>query len=233
MKKLKYGLLGTAAALAVAMTIPALSHAEPGKRGHGAHLFGMADTDKSGDISKDEFRAAAEARFAAMDKDGDGYVTKEEMAAAHAGMRSRFEARRGDPAERFAAMDADGDGKVTLDEMKQAAEKRMAEHGREGGLSERHAERMAKFFEKADANNDGVLTLEEMQAVRKMHDDKAGPKRDGKKDGKRGDHFSRLDTDGDGKISKAEFLAGADRMFERLDRNNDGKIERGEGRGSR
>lgn len=229
MKKLKYGLLGTAAALAVAMTIPALSHAEPGKRGHGAHLFGMADMDKSGDISKDEFRAAAEARFAAMDKDGDGFVTREEMAAARAEMRSRFEARRGDPAERFAAMDADGDGKVTLDEMKQAAEKRMAERGKEGGLSERHAKRTASFFEKADANSDGALTLEEMQAVKKKHD----AKRDGKKDGKRGDHFSRLDTDGDGKISSAEFLAGSDRMFERLDRNSDGKIERGEGRKDR
>lgn len=233
MKKLKYGLLGTAAALAVAMTIPALSYAGPGKHGHGAHLFGMADTDKSGDVTKDEFRAAAEARFTAMDKDGDGFITKEEMAAAHTEMRTRFEARRGDPAERFAAMDADGDGKVTLEEMKQAAEKRMAERGKEGGLSERHAAGMAKFFEKADANNDGVLTLEEMQAVKKKHDGKTEPKRDGKKDGKRGDHFSRLDTDGDGKISKAEFLAGSDRMFERLDRNSDGKIERGEGRKDR
>ncbi|MFN4355931.1 EF-hand domain-containing protein [Parvibaculum sp.] len=232
MKKLKYGLLGTAAALAMAMTIPALSHAGPGKYGHGAHLFGMADADKGGDVTKEEFRAAAEARFATMDKDGDGYVTKEEMAAARAEMRTRYEARRGDPAERFAAMDADGDGKVTLDEMKQAAEKRMAERGREGGLSDRSAERMAALFEKADANSDGALTLEEMQAAKKHHG-KTDAKRDGKKDGKRGDHFSRLDADGDGRISKAEFLASADRMFERLDRNSDGKIERGEGRMSR
>lgn len=220
MMKLRIAILGTAAALAAAMTIPALSHAGPGKFGHGAHLFGLADKDKGGSVTKDEFRAVAEARFAAMDKDGDGFLTREEMDAARAEMRAGFEARRGDPAERFAALDADGDGKVTLDEMKQVFEKRMAERGKQGGFSERRAERIAAHFQRADADGDGVLTLEEIQAAKKH-------------DGKGGDRFARLDTDGDGRISGAEFLAGADRMFERLDRNSDGKIEPGEGRKGR
>ncbi|MDX5367024.1 MAG: EF-hand domain-containing protein, partial [Alphaproteobacteria bacterium] len=148
---------------------------------------------------------------------------------ARAEMRAAHHARRGDPAERFAAMDADGDGKVTLGEMQQAAEKRMAERGREGGLSERHAERMAAHFERADADSDGALTLEEMQAAKK-HYGKDGTKGAGQKDGKQGGYFARLDTDGDDRISSAEFLAGSGRMFEQLDRNSDGKIERGEGR---
>jgi Ca2+-binding EF-hand superfamily protein len=230
MKKLKYGLLGTAAALAVAMTLPVLSHAEPGKHGYGGHISAMADKDKSGDVTKDEFRAAAEARFAAMDKNGDGFVSKDEMQAARAEMRSKYEERRGDPAERFARMDANGDGKVTLDEMKQAAEARMAEKGRDGGLSDRQAERIEAHFKRADANGDGAVTLEEMQAARKMHGGKDDAAHGGKSEDRHGDRFARLDTDGDGKISRAEFLAGADRMFERLDRNGDGKIERGEGR---
>jgi Ca2+-binding EF-hand superfamily protein len=229
MKKLKYGLLGTAAALALAMTVPALSHAEPGKRGHGGMFFGMTELEKDGEISRDAFRAAAETRFEAMDKDGDGFLTKEEMSAAREQMHETFKERRGDPAERFAAMDADGDGRVTLEEMKQAAAERKG-----GELSERHAGWTEKFFEKADTDGDGALTLEEMQAAKQtMRDGKGEAKREGPKDGKRGDHFARLDTDGDGRVSRDEFLAGADRMFERLDRNSDGKIERGEGREKR
>ncbi len=165
MRKLKYGLLGGAAALAAAMALPALSRAEPGMGGHGARLFEMTDTDKSGDISKAEMQAAAEARFEAADKNGDGVLTKDESDAARAEMHEKMKAYRGDPAERFAAADADGDGRLTLDEMKEAAAKRMAEHGREGDMPGRHADRMEKFFEKADADGDGALTEDEMKAA--------------------------------------------------------------------
>jgi len=141
MRKLKYGLLGGAAALAVAMALPALSQAEPGKGGHGAFLFEKADTDKSGDISKAEMQAAAEARFNAADTNGDGVLTKEESEAAKQEFHKKVSKYRGDPAERFAAADADGDGKLTLDEMKEDAAKRMAEHGRDDGKAGRHVER--------------------------------------------------------------------------------------------
>lgn len=229
MKKLKIGLLGGVAALAMAMTVPALSHAEPGKGGHGGKLFEMADTDKDGAISQAEFRAGAEARFNKMDIDGDGVLTKEEVKAAHEKAREAFKAHRGerpDPAERFAKLDADGDGKVTLEEMKDAATKRLAERGKDGDKAERHVKFSEKYFEKLDADGDGAVTLEEMQAVKKK---KHHGERADKKDGKRGDYFSRLDADGDGNVTKDEFLAGADKMFEKLDRNSDGKLEQGEG----
>lgn len=232
MKKLKYGLLGGAAALAMAMTLPALAHAEPGKGGHIGKLFEMADTDKDGAISQAEFRAGAEVRFDAMDKDGDGVLTKEEMKAAHEEMREKFKAHRGerlDPAERFAKLDADGDGKVTLDEMKESVAKRLAERGKDDDKADRHVKFAEKHFEKMDADGDGAVTLEEMKAAKTKHH---GERAD-KKDGKRGDYFSRLDTDGDGAVTKDEFLASADKMFEKLDRNSDGKIERGEGRKDR
>lgn len=133
MKKLNTGLLGTAAVLAMTLMIPAPSHADAGKRDHGANLFAKADADKSGDVSNSEFRASAQSRFAAMDKNDDGFITKEEMEAAHAEMGTRFEKRR---TERLAAVDADGDGKVS------------------------EAEYMAqsdKMFEKLDYNGDGKI----------------------------------------------------------------------------
>src|SRR5690606_26632331 len=115
MRKLKHGLLGTAAALAMAMALPALSHAESGKGGpggRGAHMFEQVDTDKSGDLSKAEMQAAAEARFDAADTNGDGVLTREEADAARKAMHEKMEAQRGDPAKRFARADANGDGKL-------------------------------------------------------------------------------------------------------------------------
>lgn len=224
MRKLKYGLLGGTAALAAAMALPALSQAEPGMGGHGARLFEMTDTDKSGDISKAEMQAAAEARFEAADKNGDGVLTKDESDAARAEMREKMEAHRGDPAERFAAADADGDGRLTLDEMKEAAAKRMAEHGKEGDMPGRHADRMEKVFERADADGDGALTQDEMKAM----GDKMKKRFSEHK--KRGGFFGRLDTDSDGQVTKAELTESTGKMFDRMDRNDDGKIEPGEGR---
>jgi len=228
MRKLKYGLLGGTAALAVAMVLPALSQAEPGMGGHGARLFEMADTDKSGDISKTEMQAAAEARFEAADKNGDGVLTKDESDAARAEMHEKMKTHRGDPAERFAAADTDGDGKLTLDEMKESAAKRMAERGREGDMPGRHTDRMETFFEKADADGDGALTQDEMNAAREKMQKRFSEHKD-----RRGGLVGRLDSDGDGQVTKAELTESTGKMFDRMDRNDDGKIEPGEGRGGR
>lgn len=38
------------------------------------------------------------------------------------------------------------------------------------------------------------------------------------------ERFKALDTDSDGRISKAEFLVGAEQMFARLDKNGDGAL---------
>lgn len=226
MRKLRYGLLGTAGALALAIALPAISHAGPGKGDHGARLFEQTDKDGDGFVSKAEMQAASEQRFTKADANDDGVLTREEMDAAREKMREESRSRRGDPAERFAKADADGDGKVTLDEMKATATARMAEKGKDGKVPDRHAERMEKFFAAADTNGDGGLTQDEMEAagdkMKKKHADKRG--------GKKGDMFSRVDADGDGQVTKAEFVAGGDKMFERLDRNGDGKLEKGEGR---
>jgi hypothetical protein len=61
-----------------------------------------------------------EERFAAMDADGDGAVSREEFFAAHPGMKD----------EAFAAIDGDGDGVIMLREWKDFA----AGHGRAGAM---------------------------------------------------------------------------------------------------
>jgi Ca2+-binding EF-hand superfamily protein len=70
--------------------------------------------------------------------------------------------------------------------------------------------RIAKNFDAIDANRDGQVTTEELHGFHKRH---------------RAEHWKRLDTDGDGRVSKAEAQASAPRLFERfsqLDGNGDG-----------
>lgn len=94
-----------------------------------------------------------------------------------------------------------------------------------------------KWFADLDANKDGFVTADELKAFGdKMHaewakkhgDQAAGQPDAGKPQGKHGDFsqhiLERVDTDKDGKISKAEFDAEGSKLFARLDDNGDGKI---------
>jgi Ca2+-binding EF-hand superfamily protein len=59
-----------------------------GHMGGGAHLLGMADTNKDGAVTQAEFTAASLAMFDKADANKDGTVTREERRAAHAAMRA-------------------------------------------------------------------------------------------------------------------------------------------------
>jgi hypothetical protein len=116
---------------------------------HGGGQFGMmggaeggmgaielADADKNGEITFDEFKKAAGDRFVLADVNKDGKVTVEEMAAAIEKMRADRVAKR--MIDRF---DSDKDGSVTLAEI-------------ENGQKEVYA--------LMDRNDDGKLVKDEM-----------------------------------------------------------------------
>ena len=63
------------------------------RRGGMAMLL-RADTNGDKAVSRAEFDAAVEARFAKVDTDGSGSITAEERAAAHAAMKERREQRK-------------------------------------------------------------------------------------------------------------------------------------------
>jgi len=96
-----------------------------------------------------------------------------------------------------------------------------------------------KWFADLDTNKDGFVTADELKAFgdkmhaewAKKHADQAdNDKPDANK--KHGDFtqhiLARVDTDKDGKISKAEFDGEGAKMFAKLDENGDGKIAENE-----
>ncbi|MGB5234641.1 MAG: hypothetical protein WBN85_05635 [Candidatus Macondimonas sp.] len=66
--------------------------AETGNRGPGMmkHMWTMADADKDGRISKAEFTAMSDKRFAVLDANGDGFLDDSEREQAQARMRQHM-----------------------------------------------------------------------------------------------------------------------------------------------
>ncbi|AMO71831.1 hypothetical protein AZE99_08190 [Sphingorhabdus sp. M41] len=177
--------------------------AAPGDRGM------RADTNADGAISRAELTASLNTRFAKMDVNGDGQLSKEDREAR----RADRSAKRG---ERFAKADTNGDGELTQAEM-------------EAARSARRAERFAR----ADKDGNGKLSQEEAQAMHGKRGDR-GMRGKGHKRGGHGMAMMRnADTNGDQKISQAEFTAAALARFDKADTNNDGKLTKEERQAAR
>jgi hypothetical protein len=152
------------------------------------------------------------------DSNGDGAVTRAEVDAARAA--------------EFARLDADRDGALTRDEMR-AGHHRGRGQGPEDGRGpdanndgsvtrEEFLARPNAMFDSLDANDDGVLSTAEM-AERRGHRERGGRHGHGRHGGP-----GHLDGDRDGRVTQAEFAAGAGMMFEHLDADNDGRITQAE-----
>jgi Ca2+-binding EF-hand superfamily protein len=198
-----------AAALASTALAGVATANPPGQTGRGAGMM-RADTDGDGSISRAEYMAQAEARFARMDANGDGQIAGDEMRRP-----GREAATGGDAAapmtkaaylakasERFAKMDANGDGTISTDEMQA---RRDARGARRGAMSDQpgtapgiatgspRGDHRAKMLQRVDTNGDGRISRDEMR----VQDDK---------------RFAKLDANGDGFIDKGEMDAGRDKM---------------------
>jgi Ca2+-binding EF-hand superfamily protein len=121
------------------------------------------------------------------------------LASAAALATAAPEGRAGAMAERLKQADTNHDGMINREEAKALP-------------------RILKDFDAIDTNKDGQVTADELRAFHQSH---AGDK--GKH---RGDFMKKLDTDGDGRISKAEAQA-APRLaehFDALDTDHNGFI---------
>lgn len=128
--------------------------------------------------------------FTMADADGDGKVTKAELATA------LERPRRDDRDKMFAKIDANGDGTISKDEF--AAFEPPAPPGQEDGEKNRRrpGPNVDEMFKRMDRNGDGSITKDEMAA------------RPGK------DFFEEADTNKDGQLSKEEIQAARERMMQ-------------------
>jgi hypothetical protein len=99
------------------------------------------DTDGDGAISRAEWDSAQAERFARLDADADGSLTREEL---RAGMGNVRDGMRGRMRERAAAVDLDGDGAWSLAELQAVRP----------GLTQEQ-------FERLDRNGDGLISADE------------------------------------------------------------------------
>lgn len=119
----------------------------------GPGMFGRADTNGDGFVSKDEFAAGRDKMFGRLDVNGDAVIDQAEVDKA----REAWQQRRAEKAQAegttqaekpkkehrgfMARLDTDSDGKVTTQEFAAAGD---------------------KMFAKFDANGDGKLAQDEM-----------------------------------------------------------------------
>ena len=184
--------------------------------------FQALDADRDGVVSAAEL-ADAPAALKALDKNGDGKLTEDEVRPRFGeGRGGRGGRGRGDEPGETATPDADemvrtllafdknGDGTLTKEEL---------------------PERMQGIFDRADSNHDGLLTAEEIRKA-------AVPAQQGRGEGRGGrgggPSFMRMDpilaaidTDSDGEISAAE-LAASSKSLKKLDTNADGRLSEDE-----
>jgi Ca2+-binding EF-hand superfamily protein len=191
---------------------------------HAAAMFRRIDWNGDGKLTLDEYAAPQRAHFQMMDRDGSGTVPCNPARGAG------FER----PPPDAMAPDADGDDRGD----------RRARFGGRGGFGggfDRGGRgfggfALAQFCNDNDIGRDGKVTRAELdQAMLKRFQAATGgaPTMSqaqfiadlSKRYAAMNDRmFKRLDTDGDGKLSLAEYSESMVRLFARLDRNNDGVI---------
>lgn len=138
------------AALATLMGAGTALAEEPGERAS----FAALDVDGSGEITGDDMTALADARFAEVDTDGNGEVSEAEF-VAHARARAAERAT-----EAFQRLDVDGDGALSRDAL-------ALRFGR--GRGQGFAERM---IERADADGSGGISEAEFDTAREAMRDR-------------------------------------------------------------
>lgn len=176
-------------AAAVALTLPLLA---ADAAAQGARMrFAQMDRNGDGRISRDEWRGSARS-FAAHDWNGDGVLSGEEVR----------------PGGRRAARDEEDlpTGRVELSDWTARSFTNL-DHNRDGRITRDEWHYEMEGFRRADRNRDNVLTRAEFLGDDTVDDD-------------RDDRFVDLDLNGNGRIERAEWH-GTREGFDWLDRNND------------
>lgn len=172
------------------------------------------DTNADGNVSRAEFLADAAARFTAMDTDKNGQITREERRAAHVAMRGAMRGMHGggkrggsgmaggDPGDPGMMNDRMGPPPPGAENGPLAGMERMGGRGRGAGGGGRMLERL-------DVDKDGKISRSEYDAMAARAFERASARGISKADfdARQAQRFTRIDANNDGYIDAAERAA--------------------------
>ena len=165
------------------------------------NMLDKVDTNKDGQVQYSEFLTAGNQKFAEMDADRNGLVTKDERYAFGKAKRAQRAQKR------FAKLDANGDGFVSNQEFTTAQ-------------AQRADKKEARRKKRMDANKDGVMD----QADHDLRKAKRQARKEKRKT-KRQAHKRKRDLNGDGMLSLSEHQAAGKARFDRIDADNNGVLD--------
>lgn len=229
---MKMLLVGGLAVASMAGAAPLLASAQvPSATGSAPH----AAHGKT--VTRAEVGQKVQKRFARLDTNRDGFVTREEADAAKDMRRSRRDQRvdqRGTAI--FDRLDTNKDNVVTRAEAEPIFASRQMDIAHSGPGDAKPRRNWDALAARHDANKDGAISRAEFEAGRARHAEKAAQRRPAAGMGHAGlggRMFAMADANRDGRVSLAEASAAAATHFDAADSDRDGIVSRAELRQAR
>lgn len=206
-------MLGLSSAETLAGTDDKPIRAKKGEKGRadGGRMLDRLDPDGDGKVVLNDVPERMRERLTKLDKDGDGVLTRAEMAAGRPQKGGKPNRRPiMDPKQILGRFDVNGDDKLEGDEI---------------------PDRMRDNLARVDKNGDGAVDKEELKAAAEAMK-RMGGRRGGDKKAEAGMNpevlFDRLDANKDGKLDKEELKSAKRLPVGRLDANGDGELTKEE-----
>ena len=179
--------------------------------GNAENFIKRFDKDGDGFLKKEELPERLAESFARFDTNKDGKLDKQEVEAMLAVLRKQV-AKPGGPAGRAGAEQLVSQWLLQFDK------------DNDGRISKEEARGpLAQGFARIDANQDGFLDRKELTVAAERLLAMRGPLDNARPD------FDALDKDADGRLSREELKGTRfEKQFDAIDTNKDGKVDRKE-----
>ena len=175
------------------------------------------DRDNNGVLSFSEFSSKSEKMFSLLDRNSDGNITRQEMDVEEQVRGEKMLSKMADRLDRNDDQRIDKNEFISASKGRSNHRQKRIKKGPPDGNPEAKKEVREAIFTALDKDKDGFLTNKELAEGRSI-----GPKV--AKDMR----FKKMDSNGNSKVSKEEFMSPIKKKFGELDKNSDELLDRRE-----